>query len=112
MKSEEIEEYSVIVPPNVENDLDGIISYIAQDSPQAAIKILNKLEKNILSLKYFPARGRWVPELLDRNIKDYRELIVAPWRIIYKIEGFDVHLLTVIDGRRNVEEILITKLLK
>jgi plasmid stabilization system protein ParE len=70
------------------------------------------LQDKINSLKYFPERGRRVPELLDKNIKDYRELIETPWRIIYKIENNDVNIITTIDGRRNVQDILTKKLMK
>jgi len=40
----------------------------------------------INSLENFPERGGYVPELLKQNIKDYRQLIESPWKIIYKIE--------------------------
>jgi toxin ParE1/3/4 len=103
--------YTVNITQNAENDLDEIILYIAQDNTQTALKILDRLQKKIFSLKNCPERGRWVPELLDKNIKDYRELIENPWRIIYKIENNDVHILMVIDGRRNVSEVLMKKLM-
>jgi len=45
------------------------------------------------------------------NIKDYREVIETPWRIIYKIDEDAVHILAVIDSRRNVQEVLIERLL-
>jgi toxin ParE1/3/4 len=104
--------YTVNITQNAENDLDEIILYIAQDNTQTALKILDRLQKKIYSLKNYPERGRRVPELLDKNIRDYRELIESPWRIIYKIENNDVYILMVIDGRRNVSDILMKKLLK
>jgi toxin ParE1/3/4 len=110
--AEEITEYSVTVSQTAEEDLDDIISYIAEDNTQIALKILDRLQNRINTLKYFPERGRRVPELLDKNIKEYRELIEAPWRIIYKIENNDVNVITVIDGRRNVQDILTKKLMK
>jgi hypothetical protein len=39
----------------------------------------------------------------------YRELIELPWRIIYKIEEDKVFVLAVIDGRRNMEDILLDR---
>jgi addiction module RelE/StbE family toxin len=109
--AEEPQEYSVNITAGAEDDLDGIISYIAQDNVQIALKILGKLQARINSLSNFPYRGRMVPELLDHNIKDYREIIESPWRIIYKVENYDVNILTVLDGRRNVQDILTQKLL-
>jgi addiction module RelE/StbE family toxin len=109
--AESTKTYTVNITQNAEDDLDEIILYIAQDNPQTALKILDKLQKRILSLKNFPERGRWVPELLDKNIKDYRELIESPWRIIYRIDDNDIYILMVIDGRRNVGDILMKKLM-
>ncbi len=59
-----------------------------------------------------PQRGRYVPELLDKNIREYRELIESPWRIFYKIDGNEVYVLAIIDGRRNIQDILIEKLIR
>jgi len=58
-----------------------------------------------------PNRGRVVPELKFYNIITYRELIVAPWRIIYRIENDTVYVLSIIDGRRNVEDLLLARLI-
>jgi addiction module RelE/StbE family toxin len=110
--AEELQEYSINITDNAENDLDEIISYIAHDNVQIALKILERLKNKIFSLSKLPFRGRMVPELLDKNIKDYREVIETPWRIIYKVEKYDVHILTVLDGRRNVQDILTRKLIK
>jgi toxin ParE1/3/4 len=110
--AEEIREYSVTITQTAEDDLDEIISYIAGDNVSIALKILDKLQKTINSLKYFPERGRRVPELLDKNIKEYRELIEPPWRIIYKLENNDINIIAIIDGRRNVQDILTKKLIK
>jgi toxin ParE1/3/4 len=110
--TEETKDYSVTVAQTAEDDMDEIILYIAEDNTTMALKILDRLQKAIDSLKYFPERGRRVPELLDRNIKEYRELIETPWRIIYKVENSDVYVITVIDGRRNVQDILTKKIIK
>jgi toxin ParE1/3/4 len=110
--AEGVKEYSVTVTQTAEDDTDEIILYIAEDNTTIALKILDRLQKAINSLKYFPERGRRVPELLDKNIKEYRELIETPWRIIYKAENNDVHVITVIDGRRNVQDLLTKKLIK
>ena len=109
--AESTKTYTVNITQSAEDDFDEIILYIAQDNPQTALKILDKLQKRILSLKNSPERGRWVPELLDKNIRDYRELIESPWRILYKIDDNDVYILMVIDGRRNVMDILMKKLM-
>jgi addiction module RelE/StbE family toxin len=110
--AEKMKEYSVTVTQTAENDLDDIVLYIAEDNVQIALKIVDKLQNSINTLKYFPEKGRRVPELLDKNINEYRALIEAPWRIIYKIENNDVNVITIIDGRRNVQDIIMQKLMK
>jgi len=41
----------------------------------------------IQAINFFPLRGRVVPELQKEGIIIYRELIVEPWRVMYKIEN-------------------------
>ena len=93
-----------------ERDLKQIIDYIAMESPGNALQILKKIKQKASSLHTFPDRGRVVPELQDQGIYIYRELIVAPWRIIYRITETTVYVLSVIDARRNVEDILLERL--
>jgi addiction module toxin, RelE/StbE family len=103
--------FKVFIPSNVVNDIQEIVDYIAKDNSSIALEILDRLETKVNSLKEYPERGRVVPELLNQNIVEYREIIETPWRIIYKISGSNVFLLTVIDGRRNVQDILLRKLM-
>ena len=58
----------------------------------------------------FPERGRIVPELRDQGILQYRELIIPPWRILYRISEKRVYVLSVFDSRRNIEDILLKRL--
>ncbi len=46
-------------------------------------------------------------ELRYYGILIYRELSSRPWRIIYRVEQNTVWVLAVIDGRMNVEDILL-----
>jgi toxin ParE1/3/4 len=94
-----------------ENDLKGIIGYIAEDSPANALKILKKIKQKVSSLYTFPERGRIVPELKDQGILIYRELIIPPWRVIYRISEMKIYVLSVMDARQNVEDILLKRLI-
>jgi toxin ParE1/3/4 len=94
-----------------EKDLKGTVEYIAKDSPTNALKILKKIKQKASSLYTFPERGRIVPELLDQGILTYRELIIPPWRIIYRISEMKVYVLSVLDARQNVEDILLKRLI-
>lgn len=95
-----------------EKDLLEIIDYIVGDDPSTALQILKKIENAAAKLKSSPRRGRVVPELLSIGISQYREILVNPWRVIYKIEEKMVVVVAVIDGRRNVEDILLSRLLR
>ncbi|MDR0403392.1 MAG: type II toxin-antitoxin system RelE/ParE family toxin [Treponema sp.] len=106
------EQYIVQVTANAKKDLKEIIAYIARNNPGTALKILEKTEAKIDTLDHFPYRGGYVPELLKRGIKDYRQLLESPWRIIYKADNDVVNVLLIIDSRRNTQDILIEKLIK
>ena len=94
-----------------EKDLKGIVEYIAEDSPANALKILKKIKQKASSLYTLPERGRIVPELQDQGILLYRELIIPPWRIMYRISEMKVYVLSVLDARQNVEDILLKRLI-
>ena len=93
-------------------DLESIVDFIARDSPQAARQVLRSLRKRAETLNTFPARGRVVPELGDIGLHLYRELLVTPWRIVYRINNDTVYVMMVIDGRRNAEDLLLERLVR
>ena len=104
--------FKVVITSSAEEDLKEIVDFIAEDEPGIALKIFEKLEMRIKGLKELPDRGRIVPELKDKDILAYREIIESPWRIVYSINEDIVYILFVIDGRRNVNDIFLRKLLK
>ncbi|MEW6521231.1 MAG: type II toxin-antitoxin system RelE/ParE family toxin [Thermodesulfobacteriota bacterium] len=95
-----------------EQDLKDMLFYIAEDSLSNAIKVFEKIREKASSLNRLPERGRIVPELQEQGISLYRELIVSPWRIIYRIADKKVYVLSVLDSRQNVEDILLKRLIK
>ena len=102
--------YEVIWSNIAENDLKNIVEYIADDSPPNALKIFKSIKKKASSLYTFPERGRIVLELRDQGILQYRELVMSPWRILYRISGKRVLVLSVLDSRRNIEDVLLKRL--
>ncbi len=103
--------YEVIWSNVAENDLKNIIEYIAADSPSNAFRIFKNIKQTASNLYTFPERGRVVPELRDQGILQYRELIISPWRIIYRISEKIVYVLSVLDSRQNIEDILLKRLI-
>jgi len=103
-------EYEVRWSNIAENDLIKIIEYIAEHNPATTLKIFRKLKQKASSLYRFPERGRIVPELRDQGILQYREIIISPWRILYRISEDFVYVLSVLDSRRSIEDILLRRL--
>ena len=103
-------EYVVNIPFSVQQDIEEIIEYYYEDRKEYAEKIFKSISEKIMTLKSFPNKGRIVPELLEYNINEYREVIESYWRIIYRIEQSTVTIFAIIDGRRNVQDVLIEKL--
>lgn len=93
-------------------DLAEIVEYIARDDPGAAVRVLDAVEAKASSLERLATRGRIVPELLGIQLREYRELLVKPYRLIYRVEKARVVVLGVFDGRRNLEDILLDRLLR
>lgn len=104
--------HQVVWATAAENDLREIIGFISVESPANALKILKKITGKASNLYTLPERGRIVPELQGQVISQYRELIVHPWRLIYRIAEHQVYVLAVIDSRRNVEDILLKRLIQ
>ena len=102
--------YQVVWAGVAENDLKEILEYIAIDDPLSALEIFQEIKQRTSSLYTFPERGRVVPELQDQGILIYRELVAPPWRIIYRISDKNVYVLSVLDSRRDVEDILLKRL--
>jgi plasmid stabilization system protein ParE len=103
--------YKVYWTVESQSDIRIIINYIAIDNPSIAKAVMQKIKEMGNNLKQFPQRGRKVPELLQNNIDYYHEIMHSPWRIIYKNESNNVFILAVFDGRRNLEDILLERIL-
>ena len=105
--------YKVIVDPLAKLDLKEIFIFVAiNDSIQSANKLLDGLEEACYKLEKYPERGHIPPELRQTGIKNYLEIHYKPYRIIYEIEGKVVYIHSVIDGRRNIQEILHNRILR
>ncbi|PIE60005.1 MAG: plasmid stabilization protein [Desulfobulbus propionicus] len=103
-------EDEVVWAETAETDLLKIIEYIAEDSPSSALKILGNITKQVSGLTTSPERCRVVPELNDHGINIYREMVIDPWRILYRISESKVLVLSVLDSRRNIEDLLLKRL--
>ena len=105
--------YRILWAPVAAEDLDEIIDYIAsQDGANAAATLYAKLKKRTQTLLAYPRRCRIVPELRSMGVMEYRELIVSPYRVCFRIDEKDVGIIGVLDGRRDLEETLIRRAMR
>jgi len=93
-------------------DLEDIISFVAIDSPLDAERLLVRLSAKARSLETSPHRGRIVPELLRFGMRTWRELVVRPYRLVYRVTGETVFVLALFDGRRELEDVLLERLVR
>jgi len=104
---------NVILTPEGIEDILEIYNYILErDGEERAEAILNRLEKAAYSLDKLPLRGKLPEELVSFGNRKIREIQEAPWRIFYKPEGEEVFILSVLDGRRAIKELLESRLLQ
>ncbi len=78
-------------------DLRDIARFIGEDNPAAARRFAAKLKRVGDSLSRFPRRGRVVPEY---GRDDLRELIERNHRVVYRIRGKCVEIVTIVEGHR------------
>ena len=75
--------------------------------------IYDKIIKEIELLESEKIKTKRTQELMDIGIYDVYELVIKPWKVYYKISGDNkkAYVLFVLDGRRNLEEILMSKVI-
>jgi toxin ParE1/3/4 len=93
-------------------DLEEIVGYVAADSLVNARNLLARLRSRAASLDVTPLRGRVVPELARFAIRSWRELVAKPYRIIYRVAEKEVYVLAIFDGRRDLEDVLLERLVR
>jgi toxin ParE1/3/4 len=76
--------YQINLTEAAEQDLTEIADYIAGEDPPAALKVIVRIEKNILKLEDFPLIGV-VPRIRRLARKGYRILIVDDYLVFYVI---------------------------
>jgi len=92
------------------HDLVEIVSFVARTAPADARRLLLKLRSKADSLERSPQRGWVVPELASAGTRAWRELVVKPHRIVYRIRQDVVLVGAVLDGRRDLEDLLLERL--
>jgi toxin ParE1/3/4 len=104
--------FKVLLTNDAARDLDELYDYIAlHDAPRKADHVLEQIEKAFSKLSEFPERGAYPKELLALGIREYREVFLKPYRIIYRVMDKNVYVLMIVDGRRDMQSLLQRRLL-
>lgn len=93
-------------------DLEESATFLALDSPPDAERGVGRIEQRAATLETSPARGRVVPDLARFQMRTWRQLVIRPYRLVYRIEGDTVVVLAVFDARRDLEDLLLERLLR
>ena len=102
----------IVWSQDANDDLIDIVTYIKEKSGKnVATEIYERIINHVEKIEIFPEAGRVIPELMSIGVIDIREIIETPWRIFYRITSTDIQIISVIDGRRNVEELLYKKVI-
>ncbi len=72
--------------------LDEGLGYIAQFNPDAAHRLRIAVLESLEQIRTFPRAGRMVPE---EGNPDVREVLRAPFRIMYGIHSREIRILVV-----------------
>lgn len=105
--------FKVLIDPQAKQDLKEIFIYVVlNDSLSSANKLLDAIESRCYKLEKYPERGHVPIELRPTGIKKYLEIHYKPYRIIYEINNDLVYIHSILDGRRNIQEILSDRLLR
>jgi addiction module RelE/StbE family toxin len=84
------------------SDLEAIREYMAVDSPRYADLVVERIVAAVERLRAFPESGRVVPERSDPQI---REVIVRPYRVVYRYRPGEVEIATVFRASRQFPDL-------
>lgn len=105
--------FEVFLASDAESDIIAIYEYVFyNDSPVKARYVYDRIKDSINNLKSNPERGHAPKELAIIGVYDYLEIYFKPYRIIYRINKKEVVIHCILDGRRDLEDLLHNRLLQ
>jgi len=105
--------FQIFLTDDAERDLEDLYDFIEWcDVPGKADYVLDQIEKAFSSLSENPGRGAYPKELLAIGLREYREIFIKPYRIIYRVVDKNVYIMVIADGRRDMQTLLQRRLLQ
>jgi len=83
-----------------EEDLIDIWTYVAQENPSAADRLLDRIDARLQQLSLLPSSGPTRDDLPAGT----RHLVIGNLLAFYRVEGDSVLILRVMHGKRNITE--------
>ena len=94
------------------DELLEIILYIKNNTGKiTAEKIFKEINDKVKKASEHAEGRRIAPLLMNFGINDIHQININPWAIFYKVENNEMKIISIIDQRRNLEEILYRKIL-
>jgi plasmid stabilization system protein ParE len=92
-------------------DIERLAVRLHEAAPLRAEKIIDRTIARGESLATLSHRGRTPPELRPIADRTWLEVIEAPWRVLYRVVAATVAIHAVLDGRRDLRDILFERML-
>ena len=103
--------HEIIWSKDAADELFEIISYIKYNTGKiTAEKIYSKIMNEVKRVSENPAARKIAPLLKEVGINYIHQSNIDPWIIFYRAEKNRMEIISIIDGRRNLEEILYRKM--
>ena len=104
--------FEVELTQGAEDDLDSLYRYLVENrSPEDAERLLDAFLDKIQTLEGYPLRGAVPKELGSIGIREYRQVLMRPYRLIYRVVAGKVFIMVIADGRRDMQALLERRLL-
>jgi toxin ParE1/3/4 len=87
------------------DNLNDIAEYIAVSNPYAAKQLVENVFIKVQRLEQFPDSGRIPEEISTLN---YREVVVNPCRVFYKVDNDSVYILHLLRQERDLRKYLLS----
>ena len=95
--------HAIIWLPQAAQDLQGISDYIGGQSPAYADTMIDRILDAVEGLERFPNMGPRLSGMRKKGV-ELRQLVVRPFRIVYRVKYDRVIIVAVVHGARDLRK--------
>lgn len=104
---------TVTLTQDAEQDLEAVYHHVLSNAgSQNANTLLEEFMALVGSLNVLSKRGNHPKELANLGIKEYRQVFLHHYRVIYRVISNEVVIYLIADGRRDFQTLLAQRLLR